>query len=136
MRAIDPDAALVRTSLIVGHERSKQIRLCLDALAGQAVLFTDQVRCPVHVADLAAVVLGLVDSRYAGPLNVGGPDAVSRAEMGLLVAARFGLDPAGLKTTTLADSGLVRPAEVRLDSLRAAALLPTRLRGIRELVAP
>jgi dTDP-4-dehydrorhamnose reductase len=56
--------------------------------------------------------------------------------MGLLVAARFGLDPAGLKTTTSASSGLVRPAEVRLDSSRAAALLPTRLRGIRELLAP
>ncbi|MER7417476.1 hypothetical protein ABT346_11960 [Micromonospora peucetia] len=26
----------------------------------------DEIRCPVHVADLAAVVLDLVDSRYAG----------------------------------------------------------------------
>ncbi|MFG3699260.1 SDR family oxidoreductase [Micromonospora sp. NPDC047620] len=136
VRAIDPGAALVRTSLIVGDERSKQIRLCLDALAGRAALFTDEIRCPVDVTDLAAAVLDLVDSRYAGPLNVAGPDAVSRAEMGLLVAARFGLDPAGLKTTTSASSGLVRPAEVRLDSSRAAALLPTRLRGIRELLAP
>ncbi|WP_433392726.1 SDR family oxidoreductase [Micromonospora sp. KLBMP9576] len=136
VRAIDPGAALVRTSLIVGDERSKQIRLCLDALAGRATLFTDELRCPVHVADLAAAVLHLACHRYAGPLNVGGPDAVSRAAMGRLVAARFGIDPAGLKTPTLAASGLVRPAQVRLDSSRAAALLPIRLRGIRELLAP
>ncbi|MGK5523070.1 sugar nucleotide-binding protein, partial [Micromonospora sp. URMC 107] len=135
VRAIDPGAALVRTSLIVGDERSNQIRLCLDALAGRAALYTDDIRCPVHVADLAAAVLDLVDSRYAGTLNVAGPDAVSRAELGLLVAARFGLDPAGLKTTTVAASRLVRPVQVRLDSSRAAALLPTRLRGVRELFA-
>ncbi|MFG2057938.1 SDR family oxidoreductase [Micromonospora sp. NPDC048930] len=134
VRAADPGAVLVRTSLIVG-EGSKQIQLCRDALAGRMSLFTDEVRCPVDVTDLAAAVLELVPSDYAGPLNVAGPDGVSRAEMGLLVARRFGLDPAGLKTTTSAAAGLHRPAEVRLDSARAAGLLRTRLRGITELLA-
>ncbi|MFE9690940.1 SDR family oxidoreductase [Micromonospora sp. NPDC005806] len=134
VRAIDPGAVLVRTSLIVG-EGSKQIQLCRDALAGRATLFTDELRCPVDVADLAAAVLELVLSEYAGLLNVAGPDAVSRAEMGLLVARQLGLDSAGLKTTTSAASGLHRPAEVRLDSSRAAGLLRTRLRGITELLA-
>ncbi|SCL24999.1 dTDP-4-dehydrorhamnose reductase [Micromonospora rhizosphaerae] len=134
VRAIDPEAALVRTSLIVG-EGSKQIQLCLDALAGRAALFTDELRCPIDVVDLAAAVLELVPSDYAGPLNVAGPDAVSRAEMGLLVARRLGLDPVGMKTTISAASGLLRPTEVRLDSSRASALLRTRLRGITELLA-
>ncbi|MFR9776243.1 SDR family oxidoreductase [Micromonospora sp. MS34] len=134
VRAVDPGAALVRTSLIVG-EGSKQIQLCRDALAGRGSLFTDEVRCPVDVTDLAAAVLELVPSDYAGLLNVAGPDGVSRAEMGLLVARRFGLDPAGMKTTTSAAAGLHRPAEVRLDSARAAGLLRTRLRGITELLA-
>ncbi|MEW2385848.1 sugar nucleotide-binding protein [Micromonospora sp. NPDC047707] len=133
VRAIDPGAVLVRTSLIVG-EGSKQIQLCRDALAGRAALFTDELRCPVDVTDLAAAVLELVDSDVAGPLNVAGPDAVSRAELGLLVAASSGLDPAGLKTTTSAELGLHRPAEVRLDSSRAAGLLRTRLRGVTELL--
>lgn len=134
VRAIDPGAALVRTSLIVGA-RSKQIQLCLDALAGRATLFTDEIRCPVDVTDLAAAVLELVASDHAGPLNVAGPDAVSRAEMGLLVARRLGLDPGGMKTTTSAGARLLRPSEVRLDSSRAADLLTTRLRGVRELFA-
>ncbi|TDB77721.1 hypothetical protein [Micromonospora sp. KC723] len=71
---------------------------------------------------------------YAGLLNVAGPEAVSRAELGVLVARRFGLDPAGLRTTTIAEAGLVRPADVRLDSSRAAGLLRTRPRGITELL--
>lgn len=52
VRAIDPGAALVRTSLIVG-EGSKQIQLCRDALAGRATLFSDELRCPIDVTDLA-----------------------------------------------------------------------------------
>lgn len=134
VRAIDPGAVLVRTSLIVG-EGSKQMQLCRDALAGRATLFTDELRCPVDVVDVAAAVLELVPSDYAGPLNVAGPDAVSRAELGLLVARQEGIDPAGMKTTTGAASGLLRPTDVRLDSARATGLLRTRLRGIRELLA-
>ncbi|GAB3803847.1 SDR family oxidoreductase [Micromonospora zhanjiangensis] len=132
VRAVDPGAALVRTSLIVG-EGSKQIQLCRDALAGRATLFTDEARCPVDVTDLAAAVLELVPSGYAGLLNVAGPDPVSRAELGRLVAGHEGVDPAGLKTGTLAEAGLRRPADVRLDSARAAGLLRVRLRGVREL---
>ncbi|MDG4809200.1 sugar nucleotide-binding protein [Micromonospora sp. WMMD1120] len=133
VRAIDPGAAVVRTSLILG-EGSKQIQLCRDALAGRAVLFSDELRCPVHVDDLAAAILELVVSSYAGLLNVAGPDPVSRAELGLLVAEWFGLDLAGLKTTTGAAVGLSRPLDVRLDSARAAGLLRTRLRGVREFL--
>lgn len=134
VRAIDPAAVLVRTSLILG-EGSHQIQLCRDALAGGTALFTDQIRCPVDVADLAAALLELVPSDYAGPVNVAGPEAVSRAELGRLVARRLGLDPAGLKTTTAAAAGLVRPTDVRLDSARATVLLRTRLRGVTELLA-
>ncbi|MEU3454425.1 sugar nucleotide-binding protein [Micromonospora sp. NPDC006766] len=133
VRAIDPGAVLVRTSLIVG-EGSKQIQLCRDALAGRASLFTDEVRCPIDVSDLAAAVLELVPSDCAGPLNVAGPEAVSRAELGLLVARRLGVDPVGLKTTTAVAAGVCRPDEVRLDSSRAAGLLRTRLRGVTELL--
>ncbi|RLP94523.1 sugar nucleotide-binding protein [Micromonospora sp. CV4] len=133
-RVVDPGAALVRTSLILG-EGSKQIELCREALAGRGALFTDMIRCPVDVTDLADAVLELADSTYAGLLNVAGADAVSRAELGLLVAERFDLDAAGLKTTTSAAAGVPGPGDVRLDSTRAAGLLGTRLRGVREFLA-
>lgn len=134
VRLVDPTAALVRASLILGDERSKQIRLCLDALAGTAALFDDEIRCPVGVDDLADAVLELVSSDYAGPLNAGGPDAVSRVELGRLVARRYGLDPARLRSMSIAESGSVRPAEIRLTGVRATEVLTTRLRGAAELL--
>lgn len=134
VRLVDPAAAIVRTSLILGDEHSKQIRLCLDALAGSATLFRDEVRCPIGVEDLAAAVLELTGFDYSGTINVAGPEAVSREQLGLLVARRFGVDPSGLRTTTIAEAGLIRPTEIRLDSSRAAGLLKTRLRGVSELL--
>jgi dTDP-4-dehydrorhamnose reductase len=132
---LHPAAAIVRTSLIVGDERSKHIRLCLDALAGRAALFSDEIRCPVAVDDLAGAVLELAATDYAGLLNVAGPDAVTRVKLGRLVARRYGRDPATPRSLTIAESGSVRPAEIRLDSSRAAEVLKTPVRGIHELLA-
>jgi dTDP-4-dehydrorhamnose reductase len=136
--AIDPAAVLVRTSLIVGDERSKHVRLALDLITGRArgALFTDEIRCPIAVTDLAAAILELASQSYAGLINVAGPQAVSRAELGRLVAARHGLDPAAVAVCTIAEGGLgVRPGDVRLDSSRASGLLKTRLRGVGEALA-
>jgi len=136
VRVTHPGAAIVRTSLIVGDEHSQAVALCLDLLTGrrEGAFFTDEIRCPVHVADLAAALLELAGSGYAGRLNVAGPRAVSRAELGALVARRYGLDPAAVRTATLAGSGLVRPGELRLDVSRAAGLLRTRLRPVDEIL--
>ena len=135
--AIDPSAALVRTSLIIGDHRSKQITLALDLATGRrdGALFTDEFRCPVAVQDLAAAVLDLAAGDYAGLINVAGPQAMSRAEMGRLVARRHGLDPYRIPTCTIAEGGLgARPANVVLDSSRAAAILKTRIRPAIECI--
>ena len=134
--AIDPSAALIRTSLIIGDDRSKQITLALDLATGRrsGAMFTDEIRCPIAVQDLAAAaVLELADSDYAGLLNVAGPEALSRAEMGHLIARSHGLDPSSVPVGTLAEGNLgPRPADVRLDITRATALLTTRLRPASE----
>ena len=135
--AIDPAAVLVRTSLIVGDDRSKQVRLCLDLILGRrpGALFSDEFRCPIGVHDLAAAVLELAAADVSGTINVAGPDAVSRAELGRLVAAAHGLDPGRVPVLRIADGALgPRPADVRLDSSYAAGLLTTRLRGARVLL--
>lgn len=137
VRVLDPTAAIVRTSLIIGDERSKQERLCLDLIRGdrQGALFSDEIRCPVAVADLAGAVLELVASDFAGPINVAGPEAVSRPELGALVARRYGVPADHIPTSTTAEAGLVRPGEVRLDVALAGRVLRTRLRGVREVLA-
>jgi dTDP-4-dehydrorhamnose reductase len=135
--AVDPAAALVRTSLIIGDERSKQIRMCLDLITGRVsgVLFANEIRCPVAVEDLASAVLELASGDLAGPINVAGPDALTRVELGELVAARYGLDPAAIPVGRSGGTGPPRAAVVRLDISYAAGLLATRLRGAREVLA-
>jgi dTDP-4-dehydrorhamnose reductase len=137
VKVLDPGAAIVRTSLIIGDERSKQVRMCLDLLTGRVTgaLFRDEIRCPIAVEDLAAALLELVDSRFAGLINVAGPDAVSRPELGELVARRYDMDPSKIPVSTIAESGMRRPGEVRLKGSLAARILRTRLRGVREFLA-
>jgi dTDP-4-dehydrorhamnose reductase len=50
----------------------------------------------VHVTDLASALLELAAKPHAGICHLAGPDAVSRYELGLLIAARDGLDQAAL----------------------------------------
>ena len=136
--AIDPAAVLVRTSLIIGDDRSHQVKLALDLTTGRrpGKLFTDEIRCPVHVTDLAGAILELAATDYAGLINVAGPEAITRADLGRLIATSHGLNPADVPTCPLAEGGLgPRPADVRLDSTRAAVLLKSRLRPVSDAVA-
>ncbi|MEU7908933.1 sugar nucleotide-binding protein [Actinoplanes sp. NPDC049118] len=135
--AVCPDAAVVRTSLILGGTRGQHETLTRDLLAGRrrGALFTDMIRKPVHVDDLADALLELAAGDYRGVLNVTGPDAIDRYELGVLTARREGLDPSRLPAGTIAGSGLRLPTDVRLRTDRAVSLLRTRLRGVREFLA-
>ncbi|NUR49955.1 MAG: sugar nucleotide-binding protein [Hamadaea sp.] len=135
--AIDPSAAMVRTSLIVGDESSHQTRFILDLVNRRAEgrLFTDEIRCPIDGSDLAAAVVELVGNDYAGVLNVAGPEAVTRAELGRLIAVRHGHSRRSVPVGKAARSGMVRNLDVKLDSSRAAGLLKTRLRPISEVLS-
>lgn len=134
--AIDPLAAIVRTSMILGHGTGQHERLTHDLLSGRArgALFTDMIRMPVHVDDLADALIEIAGMRYAGVLNVAGPEAISRYDLGVLVATRDGLDPASLPSSTIAASGLRLATDVRLNSDRARSLLKVRLRGVSDFI--
>ena len=137
VKGIAPAAVIARTSLIIGDGDSPHERL-VHALAAGApgALFADEVRCPVHVADLASALLELAASPHAGISHVAGADAISRYELGLLIAARDGLDQAALPVGLRAATGRLGALDVRLDSTRTQAQLTTRLRGAREFLAP
>ncbi|MBU2666710.1 sugar nucleotide-binding protein [Actinoplanes bogorensis] len=136
--AIDPAAVIVRTSLIWGGDSSGHESFVLSLLNGngRGMLFTDEIRCPVHVADLAAALLELADSRFAGIINVAGPEAINRADFGRLVARAHGLDPAALPTGLSAEGGFgPRPLDVRLDTTLARSVLRTRFRPASAIAA-
>lgn len=108
-----------------------------DLVAGtrSGVLFTDDVRCPVHVADLAAALLELGCGTARGVHHVAGADAVTRCELGGLIARRDGLDASRLPAGLRADSTLPGALDVRLDSRATQRKLSTTLRGARRFLA-
>jgi len=132
-----PEALIVRTSLIYGGaEPSPHERLVLEALEGRADVsfFSDEIRCPVQVTDLALALLELAAQPVQGLLNVAGADAVSRYEFACLIAASRGYGPHTLRASLSAGSGLRRPRNCALESAAAQGRLQTRLRGVREVL--
>jgi dTDP-4-dehydrorhamnose reductase len=122
--AVHPEALLVRTSLIVGGPGAEPSKHELAALDPANVFFTNEIRSPVQVGDLAAALLELVGQDAAGPLHVAGADAISRHELAELAARR------PLRSAT---APATRPLDCTLDSSRARSLLRTQLLGVRSV---
>ncbi|WP_030451649.1 SDR family oxidoreductase [Herbidospora cretacea] len=137
VQTVNPGAVIARTSLIIGDGGSPHEALVHTLASGDrpGILFTDDVRCPVHVADLAAALLELADAGRAGVHHLAGTDALSRYELGLLIARRDGIDPARLPSGARADVGLAGRRDVRLDCELTQRHLKTRLRGAREFLS-
>lgn len=118
-----PEALIVRTSLVYGGAEPSQHELA--AHDPGLTFFSNELRSPVQVGDLAAALLELAGLDVSGPLHVAGADGVSRAELAELF--RGGPVRAGEAPET-------RPLDCRLDSSRAQAMIRTRLRGVREVL--
>ena len=116
-------ALLVRTSLLYGGRTPSQHEL--SAYDPDFTFFTNEIRSPVQVSDLAQALLELSELDVSGPLHVAGADNVSRAEFAELIARGPVRSAAAPET---------RPLDCALDSSRARALLRTRLRGVREVL--
>jgi dTDP-4-dehydrorhamnose reductase len=137
VQAANPEALMVRTSLLIGgpgHGPSPHELLALAVARGerQMMFFTDEVRSPIQVDDLAAALLELAAQEGGGPLHVGGADDLSRLELAELVVAAAGFDASLLRG---APAPADRPRHCPLDSGLAIARLQTRLRGAREIYA-
>jgi dTDP-4-dehydrorhamnose reductase len=118
-----PAASIVRTSLLYGGATPSKHELA--ARDPSYTFFTNEMRSPVHVTDLAAALLELAALDLPGPLHVAGSDAVSRAELAELFAGR---------AVRSAPAPPGRPLDCSLDSSQAQARLRTRLRGVREVL--
>lgn len=124
--AASPGAVVIRTSLLYGTDRPSPVQLEARAVAeGTSTMrcFTDEIRCLTHAADVARAIVAVAGRPdVAGVLHVAGPRPMSRAEFAELDAAWFGLAPARIPTSTIAESGQVRPGHVVLDTSLATTL--------------
>jgi dTDP-4-dehydrorhamnose reductase len=131
------ETLIVRSALLYGGMPSSQHeQRALGAARGdvQARFFVDEIQSPISIEDAAAALLELATSALEGILHLGGPEPLTRLDLArAVVAARAG-DPERLRSSTIADSGLLRPRDCSLDSSRARALLQTRLRSVREVL--
>jgi dTDP-4-dehydrorhamnose reductase len=130
-----PAALIVRPSLLYGTDRLGHCQTDVERAVGgmsNMAFFTDEWRCPVHAADVAAAITALADRpEVTGPLHVAGPEPISRSDFAVRIAQHLRLDPAKVPTASIADSGQLRPGVVLLDSSRAISL-DLRMRSIDE----
>ena len=114
-----PDAVVVRTSLLVGGSvMSKHERKVRDAVSGKTdfEFFTDAIRCPALVEDVARSLVKLAERRtLSGIVHLAGPDAYSRAELATLIAKRYDWDEERLRFTTSTGFDSRVPGRVELD---------------------
>lgn len=117
---------IVRTSLLYGKPGPQEAL----ALRRDVEFYTDEIRTPVHVVELASALLELAESELEGTLHVAGRDAVSRYEFARVLAASQGRDPDTIRGRP--SPGGTRARNVALDSSRAYALLRTPIHGVTE----
>ena len=125
------NAVIVRTSLLYGKEEpGPHERVVLDALDGRAdfTFFTDELRSPTHVGDLATALLELAFAPVRGVLHLASPAAMNRHEFACAIARARGRDPSSLRAATSAH--LVRPKNCALDTSLAQRTLRTRIRAV------
>jgi dTDP-4-dehydrorhamnose reductase len=138
-----PGSAVVRVALVHGRghgPRPSASESTAWALrAGRRLrLFTDQFRTPVDPESVASAVEALLSGTAAGRFHLGGPERLSRHELGLRTARLLGLREDLIEAAVQADLPLAapRPAEASLDSSRARRELGYRPRpldaGLRE----
>ena len=120
---------VVRLALLYGKGRGRSAgrtfteRTLEEARQGRAVrLFRDQYRSPLYVEDAAAgVESALTWPEAPAVVHLGGPERISRFEMGVQTLEVFGLDRSLAVAVRMEDvpSRVPRPRDVSFDIRRA-----------------
>lgn len=125
-----PGHVVARVSLLYGPSRIGRPAFFDQQLvalrSGQPLsLFADEWRTPLDLPTAARGLLELVESDLTGVIHLGGPERMSRLEMGQRLAAVLGCSDVALRPARRDDvPGEPRPRDVSLDSTRWRANFP------------
>ena len=123
-----PDATVIRTSIVFSTDPlDGASSWVVDALASgrRVTLFTDEMRTPIRVGDLAEQTWEIARMPVAqrrGVWHLGGPAVLSRADLGDVLCDAFGLDRSLIDAVPSATSAVPRPRDLSLRSDRARSL--------------
>jgi dTDP-4-dehydrorhamnose reductase len=117
------NGVVVRVSLLLGPSRTRRAGMfdsLIDALrTGRSMtLFADEWRTPLGLSDAARALHALGHSAFTGTIHLGGPERLSRLEMGQRLARHLNLSDADLvagQRDSIPGSE-PRPRDVSLDS--------------------
>jgi dTDP-4-dehydrorhamnose reductase len=117
---------VVRLSLLFGPARTRNRGSFFDQMlsalqSGKPVsLFADEWRTPLGLRPAAAALVRVAVSAVSGLLHLGGPERMSRLEMGQRLAAFLRLDPSGIVVSKRDNvpAPAPRPRDCSLDSSR------------------
>lgn len=126
-----PRHLVLRISLLFGpsiNGRPSFFQQQIDALQAGApcTLFSDEWRTPISLLTAARGILDLLDVDTYGILHLGGPERLTRLEMGQRLAAFLGRDPRCIKAALRDDvpAAEPRPRDTSLNSERCCQLMP------------
>jgi dTDP-4-dehydrorhamnose reductase len=136
-----PTAAVVRVALVCGRGHgprgtsSESVAWNLRA-GGSPHLFVDEHRTPVDPESVADAVVRLLRRGGSGIYHLGGPERLSRYELGARVARILGLDESHIVASRQAEQRAAepRPKDVSLDSGRARRELGWQPRELDEAI--
>jgi dTDP-4-dehydrorhamnose reductase len=136
-----PDTAVLRVALVAGRghgtKGTSTESVAWALRAGRPLrLYTDQIRTPVDSASVADAVVRALERPVVGRFHLGGPERVSRYELGLRVAAVMGLSAEAIAPVTTTEMPQVgrRPLDTSFDSSRARRELGWEPRGLEEAI--
>lgn len=125
-----PGSLIVRISLLFGPSLTAQPSYFDRQIAAlraheHLALYVDEWRTPLSLRTAAAALWQLATSDVTGVLHLGGPERLTRWEMGQRLAARLGTGAGGLVPARQPTNGAEpRPRDVSLNSSRWRALFP------------
>jgi len=134
-----PRAVVVRVSLLFGPSLNGRPSFFDEQVAGlrsgkPVTLFADEWRTPLDLATAARALLAAARSDCTGLLHLGGPERLSRLEMGRRLAAHLGADAAAIRAGRRDEvpAPESRPRDTSLDSSRWRTLFPEFVRPFEE----
>lgn len=107
---------ILRTAVIYGwHNRSRFTNWIVDTLKNGKTLSThiDQYNTPTLVDDLAKSILKIIDMKISGLFHAVGRTCLSRYDLALLIADKFGLDRNLIKPVTSSEKKQDAPRPLR-----------------------